>query len=137
MPPKGTCHEEAGVLCYEGAYGHTFNLHVQSIYKDKTGKDVHHILRDGNEHGIAGVLHPDEPTRKAIQSQYGRRSPNADAEVKGSKTFYFGCGVDEGKSHSFNWVLKQNEGTGDEQSYASGASEQAHGFGIVLPSVGL
>lgn len=85
------CHQYTAPLRQQCAHGHAFDFHSHAIDEEAGEADVHHILRDGDNHGQRGVLHPYEPSREGVERKRWQCSPYA----------YIIIGVDDGLQRCF------------------------------------
>ena len=137
MGPEADGQQQPGILCREGAQGHSLHLQVQLEDEEQAGTDVHQVLQDGYQHGVAGVLHPDEPPDEAVQSQGGGSPPDADMEVAGGQLLHFRAGLHEVEGRQADGCLQHDERHGQQEAEAHRAQQDAGGFGEVLLSVSL
>ncbi len=82
---------------------------MKSINKQEIKADVYTVDRNGNGHGDSGVLHAEKPIVKAVQSQRGRGSINADVKILSGKVGDLWTAIKEFKSYPLDGVLQQNE----------------------------
>ena len=82
---KQTRHEETPPLGDDRTESHALHRHLAHEDQQQRSDDIHHILRQRNHHRNTGVLHTDKPSRKPIQTQYGRSTPDADIAVSAGK----------------------------------------------------
>ena len=74
-------HAEACPLGYHRAQGYSLDTESESEDQGDGNEQVGDVLRDGDIHGDARVLHADEPSGKAVESHHGRGSPYAYRKV--------------------------------------------------------
>ena len=94
-------HAETCPLGYHRAQGYSLDTESESEDQGDGNEQVGDVLRDGDIHGDARVLHADEPSGKAVESHHGWGSPYAYRKV----------GVD-GRGHRV--VGLHDEGSGME-----------------------
>jgi hypothetical protein len=81
------------------------------------------VLPDGDVHGKAGVLHPDEPTVERKQRQHGRGRPDTDAEIGDSqRPDGIGGGNDEVR-HPLDGTLQKEDADTAHHGYQQGDAE--------------
>ena len=129
--------QQAAVLSADRAQGHAPNLHVEVLYKNKTAEDVHDIYRDGNGHGVEGVLHSQKPAVNYHEEDGGRCGPNADKEVLPGQGLDFGTALEQPKTELCQGTLQQNQQEGADQCHQQTPLQHQRHFAAVLAPVGL
>ena len=119
--PEQAGHSQSRILCHEGTEGHSFHFHAEGEDEKQAGGNVDDVLGEGDEHRETGVLHADVPAGKAVESQRGRSSPDADMEIQRSQLLHLFTGVHEGESQTVNRNLKYQQGKGQQQTDAQRA----------------
>ena len=129
--PESEGYDGSGPLSDQRSKGHTIHLHAQSEYKGQTGDDVHHVLSYRNEHGDARVLHPDEPSGKAIEAEHGRRTPYTYIIIGGDKGHNVGCRMDQTNREPTQGYLKDQKARCNQQADSNRTDQQTHHLGQV------
>ena len=86
-------HEKTCPLGYQGAHGHTLDVHSGTIDQGDRCHQISHILHDRHVHRYARILHAYKPAGKTIQAHHGRGSPDADREVGIYRLGHIGLGL--------------------------------------------
>ena len=127
-------HEETRILGYERAEGHALDLQPAGKDEQCACRYVDNVLCYGYEHGQTGVLHADEPARKAEQPENGRCSPDEYVEIDGRKAGHFRLWLHYLHDTPKQRFLEYDKRKGHGQGYAEGAEEHTYGVVKVAPS---
>ena len=126
-------HNTAEVLGDDRAVTDAGDAHPAAEGEEPRTADMDDVLQNGDPHGDAGVLHPDEPAVEAEEHDARRYGPDAGVEVFGDQ-FVAVHGPDRRLAER---VLQQQDQCAQYGRDEQRARQRSGAFAVVLRAVGL